>query len=73
MWMMRKRLKTPGAMFFLFLILNGAERYFIELLRITPKYPVWGMQLSQAQMIALLFIAGGVAGIIFQRKKFSWI
>ncbi|SEN12197.1 phosphatidylglycerol:prolipoprotein diacylglycerol transferase [Chitinophaga rupis] len=73
MWMLRKRLKTAGAMFFLFLILNGAERYLIELLRITPKYPVCGMQLSQAQMIALLFIAGGVAGIISQRKKFSWI
>ncbi|HEY8919311.1 MAG TPA: prolipoprotein diacylglyceryl transferase family protein [Chitinophaga sp.] len=73
MWMLRKRLKTPGAMFFLFLILNGAERYLIELLRITPKYPVWGMQLSQAQMIALLFIAGGVAGTILKRKKLSWI
>jgi len=60
-------------MFFLFLILNGAERYLIELLRITPKYPVWGMQLSQAQMIALLFIAGGVAGIVLKRKKLSWI
>jgi phosphatidylglycerol:prolipoprotein diacylglycerol transferase len=70
MWMIRKRLKTPGAMFFLFLLLNGAERYFIELLRITPKYRVWIAELSQAQMIALLFITVGAAGIISQRKKF---
>jgi phosphatidylglycerol---prolipoprotein diacylglyceryl transferase len=62
MWIIRKRLKTPGAMFFLFLILNGTERFFIELLRITPRYNVLFMQLSQAQMIALLFIAGGLAG-----------
>jgi phosphatidylglycerol:prolipoprotein diacylglycerol transferase len=63
MWMIRKRLKTPGAMFFLFLILNGTERVFIEQLRITPKY--YFLQLSQAQMIALLFIAGGLAGFVW--------
>ena len=61
MWMIRKRIKTPGAMFSLFLILNGTERFFIELLRITPRYNILFMQLSQAQMIALLFIAGGLA------------
>ena len=61
MWMIRKRIKTPGAMFSLFLILNGTERFFIEQLRITPRYDVLFMQLSQAQMIALLFIAGGLA------------
>lgn len=63
MWMIRKRLKMPGAMFFLFLILNGTERFFIEQLRITPKY--YFLQLSQAQMIALLFIAGGLAGFVW--------
>ena len=65
MWMIRKRIKTPGKMFFLFLILNGVERFFIELLRITPRYHVLFVKLSQAQMIALLFIAGGVAGFVF--------
>ncbi|SEW39009.1 phosphatidylglycerol:prolipoprotein diacylglycerol transferase [Chitinophaga sp. YR573] len=62
LWMIRKRLKTPGMMFYLFLILNGVERFFIEQLRITPKY---FLQLSQAQMIALLFIAGGLAGFVW--------
>jgi phosphatidylglycerol:prolipoprotein diacylglycerol transferase len=69
MWMIRKRIKTPGAMFSLFLILNGTERFFIELLRITPRYNILFMQLSQAQMIALLFIAGGVALIICRRPR----
>lgn len=62
LWMIRKRLRTPGIMFFLFLILNGTERFFIEQLRITPKY---FLQLSQAQMIALLLIAGGLAGFVW--------
>jgi phosphatidylglycerol:prolipoprotein diacylglycerol transferase len=61
MWIIRKRLKTPGAMFCLFLILNGTERFLIEYLRITPKY---FLHLSQAQMIALLFITGGLAGFV---------
>jgi phosphatidylglycerol---prolipoprotein diacylglyceryl transferase len=60
MWMIRKRIKTPGTMFGLFLILNGAERFLIELLRITRKYDLLFIHLSQAQMIALLFIIGGL-------------
>ncbi|WP_343671060.1 prolipoprotein diacylglyceryl transferase family protein [Chitinophaga sp.] len=63
MWMVRKRLRVPGAMFFLYLVLNGVERYYIEILRVTPKYTLF--QLSQAQMIALLFMAGGVAGFVW--------
>lgn len=63
MWVCRKRLRVPGAMFFLYLLLNGIERYYIEIIRITPKYTVF--QLSQAQMIALLFMAGGVAGFVW--------
>lgn len=63
MWGIRKRLRTPGVMFFLYLILNGIERYYIELIRITPKYTIF--QLSQAQIIALVFMAGGVAGFVW--------
>jgi phosphatidylglycerol:prolipoprotein diacylglycerol transferase len=71
MWMIRKRLKTPGMMFSLFLILNGTERFFIEMLRITPRYNVLFMQLSQAQMIALLFIVGGLILQLIIRKNFK--
>ncbi|SFW84383.1 prolipoprotein diacylglyceryl transferase [Chitinophaga sancti] len=63
MWMIRKRLRVPGTMFFLFLVLNGVERYYIEIIRITPKYTLF--QLSQAQLIALLFMAGGVGGFVW--------
>lgn len=64
MWLIRRRVKQAGVMFCLFLVLNGLERYYIEILRITPKYDVLYFQLSQAQVIALLFMAGGVAGFI---------
>jgi phosphatidylglycerol---prolipoprotein diacylglyceryl transferase len=66
MWVFRRRIKTPGFMFFLFLMLNGAERFLIEKLRVTPKYHFLFLQLSQAQMIALLFMAGGLVG-------FTWL
>ncbi|KAA2242705.1 DUF4185 domain-containing protein [Chitinophaga agrisoli] len=70
MWIIRKSIKTPGALFYLFLLLNGAERYFIEMLRITPKYQLLGIQLSQAQLIALLFIAGGLAGFVWLSARY---
>ncbi len=70
MWTIRKRIKTPGALFYLFLILNGTERFFMEKLRITPKYPLLGLQLSQAQMIAGLFIAGGLAGFVWLATRY---
>lgn len=63
MWAIRHRIKTPGIMFYLFLLLNGTERFFIEKLRITPKYGTW--QLSQAQMIGLLFMIGGLTGFLY--------
>lgn len=68
MWMVRKRLRVPGAMFFLYLLLNGIERYYIEIVRITPKYTLF--QLSQAQIIALLFMAGGIAGFVWLTGRY---
>ena len=52
----RKKLKTPGTLFCIYLILNGLERFFIETIRITDKYTILGYNLSQAQIIGLLIV-----------------
>jgi phosphatidylglycerol---prolipoprotein diacylglyceryl transferase len=59
MWKLRKKLKQPGKIFMLFLVFIGIERFSIEFLRLNPRL---FMGLSEAQIIALLLIAAGLAG-----------
>jgi phosphatidylglycerol:prolipoprotein diacylglycerol transferase len=65
MWVFRNKISIPGFMFFLYLILNGGERFLIELIRINPKYHILGMVLTQAGFIGLLMVLGGLAGFAF--------
>ena len=72
MWLIRKRIKIPGLMFCLYLVLNGGERFLIEFIRVTIKYNVLGFFLSQAQIIGAVMMIGGMAGIgiiIYKRWK----
>ncbi len=61
LWVLRKRLTViPGALFALYLLFNGVERFFIEFVRVNDRYDVLGFQLSQAQIIALLLVVAGM-------------
>ncbi|HEX3385246.1 MAG TPA: prolipoprotein diacylglyceryl transferase family protein [Mucilaginibacter sp.] len=65
MWFFRRKIVTPGKMFCLYLVLNGGERLMIECIRINPRYPILGMNMTQAQMIAILMLLGGLAGFAY--------
>ncbi|MGN6639594.1 MAG: prolipoprotein diacylglyceryl transferase family protein [Mucilaginibacter sp.] len=65
MWFCRKKIIIPGAMFCLYLVLNGAERLAIECVRINPRYRFLGMNMTQAQIIAGLMILGGLGGFAY--------
>ena len=69
LWHIRKKISIPGVLFLIYLILNGIERYLIETIRITEKYNVLGMQLTQAQVIAIIISIIGIVGIIYLNKK----
>lgn len=59
LWKIRKQIHIPGMMFGIYLMLNGLERFFIELIRVNSKYTVAGVPFTQAELISsLLFIAG---------------
>jgi len=62
LWSLRKRLKIPGMLFFIYMILNGVERFWIEKIRVNYKLP-WA-DITQAELIAMLLMIGGVIGII---------
>lgn len=69
LWSLRRRIAVPGVMFSLYFILNGIERYFIEKIRVNTRFEFLGMQMTQAEIIAILYVAAGVAGLIYFTRK----
>ena len=66
LWALRKRLHPAGTIFFLFLFLNGLERFFIEKIRVNVH--VMG-NITQAEIIASLLMLGGIGGMLWLRNK----
>ena len=61
LWSIRKKIKTAGRLFAIYLIINGIERFFIEKIRVNTKYDIFGFHPSQAEIIsASLVIFGGI-------------
>ena len=69
LWSLRKKLKVAGMLFFIYLILQGIERFLIEIIRVNPRYNYFGYDWSQAQYISIGFILIGIAGVIYLNKK----
>lgn len=69
-FVLRKRLEMfPGLLFCTFLVLNGIERYFIEIIRVNDRYD-WFFNMSQAQMISIGMVAAGlIGGFLIVRNK----
>lgn len=64
LWALRKHPYQAGWLFSLYLVLNGVERFLIEKIRVTAEYQLFGVTPTQAQIIAVLLVAGGVAGLV---------
>ena len=69
LWSLRKKIMIPGVIFFLYMALNGIERFFIEKIRINPDYHFLGIEATQAELIAVLLFVGGIAGMIYFSKN----
>lgn len=65
MWGIRKHVHKAAFMSYLYLILIGIERFPIEFIRVTIKYNVFGLMLSQAQLLAAGMFLTGVGGMIW--------
>jgi prolipoprotein diacylglyceryl transferase len=71
LWILRKRIKVPGRIFGLYLVLNGIERFFIEQIRVNTKYEALPFQPTQAELIALLLVLSGTVLMIRSKQWFS--
>lgn len=70
LWKIRDRIKSPGTMFGIYLMMNGVERFFVELIRVNTKYNVAGLHFTQAELISsLLFLSGLLLVLYSQRNK----
>jgi prolipoprotein diacylglyceryltransferase len=69
LWSIRQRVKTPGIIFGIYLILNGLERFAIEKIRVNTTYSIWGFHPTQAEIISSLLILSGIILIALQKQK----
>jgi phosphatidylglycerol:prolipoprotein diacylglycerol transferase len=60
-----KELKT-GTIFFIYIALNGTARFIIEFIRLNP---VAGFGLTQAQLVAILFVITGIGGLALLKRR----
>lgn len=69
LWSIRKRLKVPGTLFAVYLMVNGIERFFIEKIRVNTRLNLFGFQPTQAEVISTLLFITGLILFIFLTKK----
>lgn len=68
LWAVRKHFNITGKVFALYLILNGVERLLIEQIRVNNKFSLLGIEVTQAEVIAVGLIVTGVVGFIFLKR-----
>ena len=68
LWLFRKKWKKPMMMFGVYLILNGLERFTVEQIRINDKYAIFGLPLTQAEIIAIGLMLIGLV-LAFRKVK----
>lgn len=69
LWSVRKKLKVPGTLFALYLMVNGLERFFIEKIRVNTRINLFGFHPTQAEVISTLLFLAGLGIWIFLRRR----
>lgn len=69
LWGLRRHPFKAGWLFMLYIMLNGVERLLIEQIRVNNTFEVFGIEATQAEMIASAFIVAGLIGLAFLTRK----
>jgi phosphatidylglycerol:prolipoprotein diacylglycerol transferase len=67
LWSLRKQVHATGWLFGVYLLLAGIERFLIELIRVNSTYSLFGMNVTQAQIISTACIVAGLVVMIWRR------
>ena len=65
LWSLRKRIKVPGMLFFIYLGLIAIERFLIEKIRVNVIHNVLGLKLTQAEIISIVLFLISIAGLVY--------
>jgi phosphatidylglycerol:prolipoprotein diacylglycerol transferase len=69
LWRLRTRIRAPGVLLCVYLILTGAARFAVEFIRLNPKA---ALGLTLYQWISLALLAGGaLCALRLQRRTAS--
>jgi prolipoprotein diacylglyceryl transferase len=69
-YFIRKKISTPGMLFSAYLIFNGVERFFVELIRVnTTLFHIGSFRVTQAEFIAVILVSLGITGILYTKKR----
>ncbi|MBC7848765.1 MAG: prolipoprotein diacylglyceryl transferase, partial [Chitinophagaceae bacterium] len=69
LWAIRKRLRIPGTLFAVYLIVNGIERFLIEKIRVNTTYSIFGFHPTQAELISTSMVIFGIILYFYLRNK----
>jgi phosphatidylglycerol---prolipoprotein diacylglyceryl transferase len=64
LWGIRKKIIIPGVLFGIYLVLNGIERFLIELIRVNSVYTIFGYHPTQAEIVSVLLLVTGIIIIV---------
>lgn len=68
LWALRKHPFLSGWLFALYLLLSGAERFFIEQIRVNTVTNIFGVAATQAEIISSILMLFGVLGLIWMSR-----
>ena len=69
LWVIRKKIKIPGMLFFIYCICIGVERFFIEKIRVNEKIHFGGLNMTQAEIISIVVSIIGIVGCYIVWRK----
>lgn len=73
LWSLRKRLKAPGMLFFIYLGFVAVERFLIEKIRVNVHHDVLGIRMSQAEIISVVLFLICLAGCSYTWRRYKQI
>jgi phosphatidylglycerol:prolipoprotein diacylglycerol transferase len=67
LWKLRRHAHAPGWLFGVYLLLAGIERLLIEFIRVNTYYVLFGVEVTQAQLIAAACVIAGI--VVMWRRR----
>jgi prolipoprotein diacylglyceryl transferase len=69
LYLLRDRLRIPGMLFFVYIMLIAVERFLIEKIRVNVIHDVAGIKMTQAEIISVVLFTAGLLGTFWLYKN----